>query len=730
MNSSRRPAFTVLAALPWALVVALTALNVLYIGRLGPNDDAYITFRVARNLAAGHGPVFNPGEQVLSVTTPGYMLLLAAASVIRQDFVWLGLALNGLALLFVGALVIDLSHIVNPSGPDTGQTRLLSVLSATLAVSLTLTFPLLTAAVGMETPLFMAAILATFAAYRRALRPSNEDRLTTRWLLWTATAAALAFLLRPDGLLVAVAIGLHWIVTRRHVAWRPVALFLALSLPWLVFAWLTYGSPVPNTLVAKATQALGESITRWGMGLVQAFGDWTQQFPVAAFLALIGLLLALVRRQSGRSPLLVWTALTIVAHSALGVRSYFWYYVPFVAVLALLAGDGAAAVARWLTDRLEQRRFAGLATGLLALALAFAVLVPAAQAASLLTQPPIPRRREQAYLASGEFLRELCASRTDATRVGVAEIGLIGYVSDCSIVDFAGLLQRDVAHLRVSPADKMAWTIKRYQPEYLVLSGGTNYPTLLSDSAWFRQRYEPVDKIEQDGFRSVVYQRGLGPETQHDLPDAAWWRTQEPNGTIDPLLYFAPDSSPAITLHAFLPPESSLVVNANGQPVVTLTGSQLGWQDMRLPIFASVGGPMHLSLDGATGDQPAAVAWIESNALPAVHYFVPLEDASTRPRPTIRLDPGESDTVQLARPSEDPVALELLYRDRPGVRLAVIVDGEVRGVVGGTDGWRVDQVMVPDAPVYDVELRNQGGEFVRVSHVALVRPFGAATIKE
>ena len=54
MNSSRRPAHTVLAALPWALVVALTALNVLYMGRLGPNDDAYITFRVARNLAAAN----------------------------------------------------------------------------------------------------------------------------------------------------------------------------------------------------------------------------------------------------------------------------------------------------------------------------------------------------------------------------------------------------------------------------------------------------------------------------------------------------------------------------------------------------------------------------------------------------------------------------------------------------------------------------------------------------
>ena len=107
-----------------------------------------------------------------------------------------------------------------------------------------------------------------------------------------------------------------------------------------------------------------------------------------------------------------------------------------------------------------------------------------------------------------------------------------------------------------------------------------------------------------------------------------------------------------------------------------------------------------------------------------------MEDASTRPRPTIQLDPGASRTVQLARPGQEPVALELLYRDRPGVRLAVLVNGELREQVGGTDTWRVDQVPLPDEPVYEVELRNEGEAFVRVSRVALVRSFGAAPMKE
>ena len=108
----------------------------------------------------------------------------------------------------------------------------------------------------------------------------------------------------------------------------------------------------------------------------------------------------------------MWVALSIVAHTLLGVRSYFWYYVPFAPVLALLAGDGVAAVAAWLMDGLKKRRFAGLAAGLFALALALAAFVPAATAATVLTQPPIPRRREQAYLASASS----CANSVRLTK--------------------------------------------------------------------------------------------------------------------------------------------------------------------------------------------------------------------------------------------------------------------------------------------------------------------------
>lgn len=43
-------------------------------------DDAYITFRYARNLVEDAGFVYNPGEHVLGTTTPLYTLLLAGLS--------------------------------------------------------------------------------------------------------------------------------------------------------------------------------------------------------------------------------------------------------------------------------------------------------------------------------------------------------------------------------------------------------------------------------------------------------------------------------------------------------------------------------------------------------------------------------------------------------------------------------------------------------------------------
>jgi hypothetical protein len=181
-------------------------------------------------------------------------------------------------------------------------------------------------------------------------------------------------------------------------------------------------------------------------------------------------------------------------------------------------------------------------------------------------------------------------------------------------------------------------------------------------------------------------------------------------------------------VHAYLPPGSSLAIAANGRTVAHLPGEQAAWMRYPLPApdadaLAQAAGVVTLALRGAAGDQPAAVAWLESNALPTVHYFAPLEDASTRPYPSVRLEQGEILTATLAAAGAVPLELAIMHRDRPGVTLEVWGNGQLLGRVGGNDGWRTDRLALPAALVrsgrLDVELRQRAAQFARVAYVAV-----------
>ncbi len=720
----RRSLPGLLQALPWVLVVLLTALNLRFAVYMQPNDDAFITYRVARNLASGLGPVFNPGERVLSITTPGYMLLLAASSWLSRDFVALAMLWNGLALLALGALLIDASR----AGPQ-GRTPALAALAATVAVALTLSNNLLSAAVGMETPLYMAALLAVFAAYRRALQqPSQSDR----WLLATAAAAAIAFLLRPDGLLAGLVVGLHWLATQRRVPWRVLGFGLLLALPWVIFAWAYYGSPLPNTLAAKISQGLPDRAGQWGQQLWSVGSAWVRANLLAALLAAAGIVLALWRTGASATPgqrvrrlLLLWAVLYVGIHGALRVRGYFWYYLPLLPVVALLAGDGAAGVVRWLAR--QPGPVWRIARTLVVAGLLIGLFYPVVDAARGLATSEPPGQRQMAYQRTGLLLRELC-QQPGREPVGMTEIGILGYVSDCRILDFSGLLQPAIAHLPLPAADKIEWAIKSHDPPTVVLAGDAGYPHDVAGQPWFRQRYEPQDIQDERGFLSVIHRRALGPMAQRPLA-VHWWQDSAAAGVpLTTTLVFPLGVTPAITLHAFLPAESGLAVSANGRPVASLAGAQAAWLETPLPAAAPLDDEVTLALTGHAADQPAALAWVESNAVPSFSYFQPFVEAAAQPRPHVQLEQGDRVQATLAPAASGPVALDVAYRDLPGVQLEVYVDGQLLGVAGSGSGpWQVARFDLPPGALagkstVDVELHNPVPQFVRVYYAALVDP--------
>ena len=123
-------------------------------------DDAFITFRYARNLAEGTGFVYNAGEWILGTTTPGFGLLLSV-------FYLFGLPMPESAILFNilcdgATLLLTLRFILD----ETEETY--PAISSLFALFFIGT-PILarTSVGGMESSLFLLCSVGTIILFRR-----------------------------------------------------------------------------------------------------------------------------------------------------------------------------------------------------------------------------------------------------------------------------------------------------------------------------------------------------------------------------------------------------------------------------------------------------------------------------------------------------------------------------------------------------------------------------------
>ena len=77
------------------------------------------------------------------------------------------------------------------------------------------------------------------------------------------------------------------------------------------------------------------------------------------------------------------------------------------------------------------------------------------------------------YRATGEWLAK---NTPPDARVGALEVGIIGYYAQRPMVDFAGLIQPEVAEIMQTDTtynDTAIWAVHKYQPQYLVVLAGS-----------------------------------------------------------------------------------------------------------------------------------------------------------------------------------------------------------------------------------------------------------------
>lgn len=431
-------------------------------------DDPFITYRYADNLARGLGFVYNPGERILSTTTPLFAMLLALLHSVTSDLPRLA-NLIGAVSLALGALFLwELSLTWNT--PKAGW--------AALLLYPTFTLPAVT--IGSETPLYIALCLGAFLFYARQ-----------RYSL-TAVFAALAILTRPDGVLVAIVLGADFLLRiRRPVPWKAILLLFCLVAPWFVFAWIYFGNPLPATLATKqqqGTMAVSQTFGRGILWIISWYLDgW--QYWVETALALTGIYW-LARHARQWVPVLIWTVLYFAAYSLLGVSRYFWYYAPLIPGFIVLVGLGvealSSAVRRICAGRQriqDKEKYSApgesqsssilncqrLSYLLPVLLLAF---ITAAQAVDIWELKFNLDPRAISYQVVGKWIND--NTPKDAV-VSSLEIGIIGYYADRRMIDFAGILQPEVAEQLGNSENygsAAIWAAENYSPDYVVLVKG------------------------------------------------------------------------------------------------------------------------------------------------------------------------------------------------------------------------------------------------------------------
>ena len=399
-------------------------------------DDAFISFRYARNFVEGHGLVFNAGERVEGYSN--LLWVLAVAPFLRAGVDPLAAARLLSVLCVVATFVLLLRVSVELNGSVDEQGALCA-----MGLSLNSSFVLWMLG-GLETQLMALCVTALlWAVWHERDKPLPA--------LSAALSAAIVFV-RPEGVAYGAAAGLALVAARvvsgRRVRWAwmwPLGAGLGAFAGYTIWRFWYYGSALPNVFHAKSGGTLFQAGE--GVGYVWSF---VSTYGHLAFIALP--LVTWLTRPRAR-PLLAVAGVLAAAGVAFAVYAGGdWmpghrFVVPLMPMAYLLLQEGVRDVLHAL-DRASAPRVAGLA------GVAGWTLLFAAHCAHF------PWAQEQAHSFGTEHQLARAAGVLLARRampgssVAVADAGAIPYFSRLRTIDRRGLMDTHIARL---PRSDFMW---------------------------------------------------------------------------------------------------------------------------------------------------------------------------------------------------------------------------------------------------------------------------------
>jgi hypothetical protein len=374
---------------------------------------------------------------------------------------------------------------------------------------------------GLETSLYVLLLVATLAAYL-----SHRFRLT-------ALLAALALLTRPDALILLLPLAADrlWSSLRapgERLRWSEAAVFGLPTLSWIAYAWVTFGSPVPQSLTAKTQAyrlppeaALIRLMQHYATPFLEhlTFGIGWIGFGIVLYLILflVGGLAAL-RAQRRIWPFVLYPILYFIAYALANPLIFRWYLTPPLPFfqLVILVGAQKALMDLWSQPWFPLKQAMGEGARGWAYLAALLALVPALLSARDWTirpdhglNRPAPGMAwyalELQYREAAALLEPLLAP---GSVLGASDVGVLGYYTSARILDTVGLNSPEV--LAYYPIDPSYYVINLATSPELILETRPDFLVLLEvygreglfKNPEFWAHYTLIKKIPSDVYTS------------------------------------------------------------------------------------------------------------------------------------------------------------------------------------------------------------------------------------
>ena len=420
-------------------------------------DDAMISMRYAWNLSHGLGLVWNPGEYVEGYTNPLMTLLMALPTLVfdRVDAV-LAVQILGIVFMLVNAYLV-MSIADQLLSRQERYRRPFQVLAFLCALSY---YPLVYwSLMGMETGL--VAVLLSLSILC-ALKYAREHRPAQG--VWLTVSLGLAFLTRPDTVVLAIPIFAYASFAGRKSERRPslyfllamVGLYAVFVVGQELFRWGYYGEWLPNTYTLKVSEIPLSSRIENGMYFVAPF---LKEVYVLLIVVGAGLVFAFRRDKLFLASIfVVWVCYQVWAGG--DFSSYWRLLSPVMPIMLVLGIHEIVTVLRYASETAGVRRYffrnpafprpyiLGFLTCALVLGMFWSVnsrFLPEIAMVRDFTDIRINEERVNIALAIERF------TTSDAT-VGVFDAGAIPYYTGRPAIDFLGKADPRIARLAPDPS--------------------------------------------------------------------------------------------------------------------------------------------------------------------------------------------------------------------------------------------------------------------------------------